>query len=105
MRRLSMEKIREIIRLKEAGLSDRMIHRALFVSRPVVKEYVEKIRSAGLDYTAIRDMADESLTEVIEGRKSASERYPDPKQSVRACQQRAHAAWCDPTALVAGVPL
>ena len=60
MRRLSMEKIREIIRLKEAGLSDRMIHRALFVSRPVVKEYVEKIRSAGLDYTAIRDMADES---------------------------------------------
>ena len=75
MRRLSMEKIREIIRLKEAGLSDRMIHRALFVSRPVVKEYVEKIRSAGLDYTAIRDMADESLTEVIEGRKSASERY------------------------------
>ena len=32
-----MEKIREIIRLKEAGLSDRMIHRALLVSRPVVK--------------------------------------------------------------------
>lgn len=70
-----MEKIREIIRLNEAGLSDRMIHRALFVSRPVVKEYVEKIRSAGLDYTTIRDMADETLLEVIEGRKSASERY------------------------------
>ena len=75
MRRLSMEKVREIIRLNEAGLSDRMIHRALSVSRPVVKEYTRKVRSAGLDYATIRDMADETLTEVIAGHKSTSERY------------------------------
>ena len=42
MRGRSMEKILEIIRLNEGGLSDRMIHRALSVSRPVVKDYARK---------------------------------------------------------------
>jgi predicted XRE-type DNA-binding protein len=41
--RISMSKIREIIRLKEeSGLSIRQISRALTVSRPVVTEYCQQ---------------------------------------------------------------
>ena len=71
-----MEKLREIIRLKECGLSERAIHRATLVSRPVVKDYIDRVRAAELDYAAIKVMDDDTLLEVIEGgSKSTSERY------------------------------
>jgi len=72
-----MEKVREIIRLKEqCGLSERAISRALRVSRPVVKDYFCKLQSAGLDYAAIKEMNDDTLLQVIEGRRQVtSERY------------------------------
>ncbi|NIT72047.1 IS21 family transposase [candidate division KSB1 bacterium] len=72
-----MEKVREIIRLKEhCGLSERAISRALRVSRPVVKDYLCKLQSAGLDYAAIKEMNDDTLSQVIEGRRQdTSERY------------------------------
>ncbi|MFQ6605947.1 MAG: IS21 family transposase [Fidelibacterota bacterium] len=63
-----MDKIREIIRLKkEAQLSERVISRALNVSRPVVKQYVDDINRAGLDYAAIKAMDDDALLEILEG--------------------------------------
>lgn len=76
-RRISMEKVREVIRLKQCcGLKQRPIARALNISRPVVKEYIEKIESAGLDYAEIEEMDDASLLEVITGTEnSTSERY------------------------------
>ena len=62
-----MEKIREIIRLQEqAHLGERAIARALNISRPSVKEYTTKINDAGLDYTSIRDMHDDTLLEIIQ---------------------------------------
>lgn len=71
-----MEKVREIIRLKEqCRLSERAIARALSVARPVVKEYLDKVKSAGLDYAEIKKMDDDTLLEIIEGRKTTSERY------------------------------
>ena len=71
-----MEKVREIIRLKEHGLSERAIQRATVVSRPVVRDYIAKVLSAGLDYAALQVMDDASLLEVIAGAgKSISERY------------------------------
>ncbi len=74
--RTSMEKIREIKRLNEYGLSDRAISRTIGVSRPVVKEYLDKIRAAELDFAALKNMDDETLTEIIKGSKnSTSERY------------------------------
>ncbi len=53
-RRLSMRKIREIMRLNdEHALSQRGISRALDISRPVVSDYISKIHSAGLNYQDI----------------------------------------------------
>jgi len=77
MKRKSMEKIREIIRLKEnAKLSERAISRALKVSRPTVKQYIDQIDAAGLDYAAIKDMDDDALLESLAGKsKSQSQRY------------------------------
>ena len=43
MKRICMNKVREIIRLKEqCNLGQRAIARALNISRPVVKEYLNK---------------------------------------------------------------
>ncbi len=72
-----MEKVREIIRLKEqGGLSHRAIARALNLSRPVVKDYLGKIESRGLDYATIKHMDDSTLLEIIEGPgKTPSKRY------------------------------
>jgi len=72
-----MEKVREIIRLHEqCGLKQRPIARALNVCRPSVREYIDKITAAGLDYAAIQDMDDTTLLAVIEGPlKSTNERF------------------------------
>jgi len=72
-----MNKVREIIRLYEqCNLSQRSIARALSISRPVVSEYLSKIQSSGLDYSAIEKLADDTLLEIIEGAKNHnSDRY------------------------------
>jgi DNA-binding transcriptional regulator LsrR (DeoR family) len=77
MRRTSMKKIREIIRLKqECGLSRRKISRAVRISRPVVAQYITDIVSAGLSYDEIKDMPDDDLLEILESdKKSRNERY------------------------------
>ena len=77
MRRTSMKKIREIIRLKqECGLSQRQISRAVRISRPVVAQYITDIVSAGLSYDEIKDMPDDKLLEILESdKKSRNERY------------------------------
>lgn len=68
MRRKTMEKVREIVRLKELGnLSERAISRALKVSRPIIKQYLEEIEKAGLDFAAIKEMPDETLLEIVAG--------------------------------------
>jgi transposase len=72
-----MEKIREIIRLREqANLSERAISRTLNISRPIVKRYIQDISRAGLDYTAITTMDDDTLLEILVGKTiSRSPRY------------------------------
>lgn len=74
-----MEKVREVIRLKEqADLSERAISRALKISRTCVKQYLEDIKEAGLDYVAIKEMDDDTLLEIIEKEgKSRSQRYEE----------------------------
>jgi transposase len=72
-----MNKIREIIRLYEqCHLSQRSIARALSISRPVVNEYIDKIKSSRLSYPSIENIDDDTLLEIIEGRRNAnSDRY------------------------------
>jgi transposase len=77
MRRISMDKVREILRCYEQnGMRQRAIARALNVARPVVKHYLDRLSSAGIDYAAIRAMTDDALVEVVEGNdRSSPERY------------------------------
>jgi len=72
-----MEKIREIIRIKEqSNLSERAISRALKISRPVVKQYLTAIENADLDYTSIKEMSDTALLEILsENNTPCSEKY------------------------------
>jgi transposase len=72
-----MNKVREIIRLfEQCNLSQRSIARALYISRPVVNEYIRKIHASGLDYQTAKELDDDTLLEIIEGSgKVHSERY------------------------------
>ena len=77
MKRTSMEKIREIIRIKEqSNLSERAISRALKISRPVVKQYLTAIENADLDYSSIKEMSDAALLEILSEKNTPrSEKY------------------------------
>jgi transposase len=77
MRRKSMKKIREIIRLScESSMSNRQIARSLKVSRPVVAQYIINFKRAGLSYEDIKNIDDECLLDILEMKQKAkSERY------------------------------
>ena len=77
MRRIAMDKVREILRLQEqCGLTHRAIARALNVSRPVVKHYLQRLASAGLNCAALEAMDDDALLRLWEGDKAThSERF------------------------------
>lgn len=76
MRRIAMDKVREILRLKEqCGLTHRAIARAVNVSRPVVKHYLERLAAAGIDCATLEVMDDDAAMSLLEGDKeSYSER-------------------------------
>jgi DNA-binding transcriptional regulator LsrR (DeoR family) len=71
-RRISMKKIREIMRLHEQSkLSQRQISQALGMSRPVVSDYINKIKTLGLTFIDIENMPDETLINILQGNKTA----------------------------------
>ena len=49
--RISMRKIRDIIRLREKGLGYRQIGRALRITHPVVSQYARDFAATGLSAT------------------------------------------------------
>lgn len=62
---MKMEKIREILRLNEKGLSKREMERVLNVSRPVISGYLDLFRKNKLTYLQIQNLPDESLSEIL----------------------------------------
>ncbi len=61
-RRLSMRKIKEVLRLKyEAGLSNRAIARSCGICHKTVKEYLTRAKACGLSWPLKDDMEDEDL--------------------------------------------
>lgn len=76
-RRISMRKIRELLRLhEECGLSNRQIARALNISRPVVADYLTNFELSGLTYASITTMSDDEIMRALETRKKERcERY------------------------------
>ena len=65
-RRKSMKKIREILRMRECGLSERGIAAALKVSRPTVSDYLTAFRDAGINHEKANSMSDADLLKRIE---------------------------------------
>jgi len=65
-RKVSMNKLREILRLKEiCALSERKVSKAINLSRPVVNEYLKRCAALGLNYPAARDMPDDVLEALL----------------------------------------
>ena len=66
-KRISMKRIKEVIRLKSTTtMSDRQIARALKISRPVVAKYWNGFQAAGLSFEQIKEIADSALLRLIE---------------------------------------
>ena len=66
-RRISMKKIRSLIRLKSTTeMSDRQITRALQIARPVVGKYWSALKASGLSDEQIEEMVDSELLWLIE---------------------------------------
>ena len=60
-KRLTMRKIREVLRLKAAGLKIREIAVSTGAARTTVYEYLVRAESAGLSWPLPEDMDDEAL--------------------------------------------
>ena len=65
--RISMRKIRDIIRLREKGLGYRQIGRALRITHPVVSQYARDFAATGLSYAQIAGISDCKLMELLAG--------------------------------------
>ena len=77
-RRISVEKIKEVIRYGvTTELSERAIGRALKVSRTAVTKYLECFRGSGLTWEQAQELPDSELLSVLEGNRPArtSARY------------------------------
>jgi transposase len=65
-KRLSMRKIKEVLRLKwERGLSNRQIAAACGVSRPTVSEYLRRTVEAGLSWPLPADLDEAHLEQLL----------------------------------------
>ena len=59
--RLSMRKIREVLRLKQAGLSNRAIGRACAIGKETVREYLRRAAEAGVNWPLPEGLTEEEL--------------------------------------------
>jgi hypothetical protein len=65
-KRLSMRKIREVLRLKfESGLSERVIGRFMSLSNGSVNSYIQRARVAGLRWPLPNDVDDGALERLL----------------------------------------
>ena len=79
--RLSMRRIREVLRLRHQGLTERVIARTLGVSNGVVHGYVRRARLAGLTWPLPEGLDDEGLELLLFPAPTAasqSDRRPSP---------------------------
>ena len=81
--RLSMRKIREILRLHSLGLSGRTIARSLAVSSSTVVDYLARAKVAGLGWPLPTDLDDEGLErQLFVQRQDHRRSRPEPDWSV-----------------------
>jgi transposase len=63
--RLSMRKIKEVLRLQAAGQSQRAIARSVAVSRSTVKEYLQRAAVAGLSWPLPEEVSETALEALL----------------------------------------
>src|SRR5690625_561220 len=64
--RLSMRKVREVLRLKwERGVSNRNIARSCRVSRSTVADYLQRAEAAGLSWEQVEELDDGRLEALL----------------------------------------
>ena len=56
-----MRRIKEVLRLKEAGLSDKAVSRSAGIARSTVKEYLDRAAAAGLSWQTACELSEEAL--------------------------------------------
>ena len=84
--RLSMRKIRDVLRLKfESGLSERVIARSMSLSNGSVNSYLQRARMAGLRWPLPVDLDDEALERLL---------FP-PAATAGAARARPRPDWAD----------
>jgi transposase len=75
-KRISMDKIREILRLhKELNLGCRKIAAALSISKTAVSQYISEFRACRLDYASICNLSDSKLSEILSSKKKKCKKY------------------------------
>lgn len=80
MKRLSMRKIREVLRLAfEAGLTAREIGRSLSISHPTVLSYLSRVREQGLGWPLQEGLSDTALERLLSGPSPASSHSDRPQ--------------------------
>ena len=79
---ISMDKIREIIRLsQELNLGCRKIADALNISKTAANDYIQEFKATGLGYKDIENLTDSKLSELLSGAKRGSQRYKELEDS------------------------
>jgi hypothetical protein len=84
--RLSMRKIREVLRLKfEVGLANRQIARSCAINHSTVADYLRRAQASGLGCWPLPDLDDTDVsahlkTDVFEQRRSYRNRQTVPHQ-------------------------
>ena len=76
-----MDRIREVLRLNEAGYAQREIHRATGVARSTLQEYLRTALQHGLSYEASLGLKDDELKALLRkktpGRTRVEVKEPD----------------------------
>ena len=63
--RLSMRKIKEVLRLKAGGWSDRQIAKSCVIARSTVADYLKRAKAAGLAWSLPEEMGQEELEQLL----------------------------------------
>jgi len=88
MERLSMRKIKDVLRLYAAGLSDRKIANSLGVGRGSVRNYRERAKAAGLIWPNVAEMDDAFLEGQLFKQTASPEkpRFAEPDWAQVTCE-------------------
>ena len=90
--RLSMRRIREVLRLRQQGLTERVIARTLGVSNGVVHGYVRRARLAGLTWPLLEGLDDEAWSCCCSQRRRRPRRATDARHRIGLMSRRSCAA-------------